>query len=52
MRYRGDKAAVARGGRIYLTAGGRSWTIVAAIAADTLLARSVAKRMMRKRDHG
>jgi rhamnose transport system permease protein len=26
--------------------------IVAAIAADTLLARSVAKRMMRKRDHG
>ncbi len=26
--------------------------IVAAIATDTLLARSVAKRMMRKRDHG
>jgi rhamnose transport system permease protein len=26
--------------------------IVAAITADTLLARSVAKRMMRKRDHG
>ena len=26
--------------------------IVVAIAADTLLARSVAKRMMRKRDHG
>jgi rhamnose transport system permease protein len=26
--------------------------IVLAIAADTLLARSVAKRMMRKRDHG
>jgi rhamnose transport system permease protein len=26
--------------------------IVAAITVDTLLARSVAKRMMRKRDHG
>jgi rhamnose transport system permease protein len=26
--------------------------IVVAIAADTLLARSVAKRMIRKRDHG
>jgi len=26
--------------------------IVAAIALDTLLARSVARRMMRKRDHG
>ncbi|AJK48784.1 ribose transport system permease protein RhaP [Burkholderia plantarii] len=26
--------------------------IVAAVAADTLLARSIAKRMMRKRDHG
>jgi rhamnose transport system permease protein len=26
--------------------------IVAAIALDTMLARSVARRMMRKRDHG